>query len=317
MRHPVPGAGSRPCSLSRRHFVQGGLAGLFLAALGAAAAEHGVLSPAAAYVGGRILRRVDPQGLPAAGPDTFGPMTFFVFPVAVAASPFDIYIADAGLSALFRYDPMLDAMMVMPGVRVTQQTRISAVQDGSVVLVEGRLGVPRRYSRIGRLMQTIDPQNTGSHFDDIVVDASSGRYLGLDRVQRRIEEIQPLGRSSAILAEDLLPQLPGAMALDKQTLYVAGQDCQCVVAIDLFKRDKHVLAEDITQASALAAGEGWLVIADNVERILRIYRDNILRGDPTYESLKLVNPQGFAIARGTLYVADPGARRVATFHLRP
>jgi hypothetical protein len=176
--------------------------------------------------------------------------------------------------------------------------------------------VPRRYSRNGRQLQTIDPQNTGSRFDDIVVDPSSGRYLGLDRVQRRIEEIHPTGRSGALIADDLLPALPTALALDKQILYAAGQDCQCVVAIDLFKREKHILADDIGQASALAAGDGWLVVADHAERIVRVYRDNILRGDPSYESLRLVNPQGFAIARGTLYVADPGARRIATFRLR-
>lgn len=329
MRHRDPGAGKRPFAsaaaaavsshlpFSRRRFLGAGLAAFALAAAGPGrAAEPALLTPAQSVAGGRLLRRVDAQGLPAPGADAFGPMTFFVFPVAVAATPFDLYVADAGLGALFRYDAMLDGMFAVPGVRVTQQTRIAAVHDGSVVVSEGRLGAPRRYDRGGRLLQAFEPQNTASRFDDIAVDPASGRYFGLDRLQRRIEEVQPLGRSSSILPEGLLPRLPGALAVDGQTLYAAGQDCQCVVAIDLFRRAAQVLAEDLTQAGALAAGEGWLVVADPVERVLRVYREQALRGDASFAALHLVNPQGMAIARGQLYVADAGARRVAVFRLK-
>lgn len=317
MKQAARGAGKPSHNAFRRSLLQGGLAGILLAAVGVAAGEASVITPAMNYMGARILRRVDPNGMPSFQPDAFGPMTPFVFPVAVAASPLDIYIADAGLGTLFRYDPAMDAMMAVPGVRVTQQTKIAAVQDGSVVVVEGQRGNPRRFSRAGRLVQNIDPQNTGSRFDEIAVDSSTGRYLGLDRVSRRIEEVHPLGRSSVILAEDLLPRLPGAIALDDRMLYAAGQDCQCVVAIDLSRRDSSILVEDVAQVTALAAGEGWLVVADNVERVLRIYRDRILRGDPDYDALGLVNPQGLSISRGILYVADPGTRRVASFRLRP
>lgn len=317
MKQAAQGAGKPSHNPVRRRLLQGGLAGVLLATIGVAAGETSVITPAMSYMGARILRRVDPQGIPSFQADTFGPMTPFVFPVAVAASPLDIYIADAGLGALFRYDPTMDAMMAVPGVRVTQQTKIAAVQDGSVVVVEGHRGAPRRFSRAGRLLQNIDPQNTGGRFDEIAVDSVTGRYLGLDRVSRRIEEVHPLGRSSVILGEELLPRLPGAMALDGQMLYAAGQDCQCVVAIDLARRDRSILVEDVSQATVLAAGEGWLVVADNAERVLRIYRDRILRGDPDYDTLGLVNPQGMSISRGVLYVADPATRRIASFRLRP
>lgn len=317
MRQAAPGAGEHPSSLARRRLLKAGLAGaLMSSAFGAAAGEASVLIPAMNYVGARLLRQVDPLGMPNFRPDTFGPMTLFVFPVAVAVSPLDIYVADAGLSTLFRYDPSLDAMAPVAGVQVTRETRIAAVQDGSVVVAEGRLGPPKRISRAGRQLQTLNPLNTGSRFDDIVVDTITGRFIGLDRIRRRIEEVQPLGRSSTILPEDLLPMLPSAMALDGQTLYAAGQDCRCVVAIDLLRRDRQVLVEELVQVSAIAAGDGWLVVADNVERILRVYRNGMLRGDPAYESLALLNPQGLSIARGTLYVADAGARRIASFRLR-
>lgn len=300
----------------RRLFLKGGLSGLLLLPFRFAVADSPVISPAMSYAGARLLRRVDRQGMPDLRAEAFGPMTFFVFPVSVAAGPFDIYVADAGLSAVFRYDPALDAMMVVPGIRATQQTRLSAAPDGSVLVAEGRHAVAQRYSRNGRLMQTIDPLNTASRFDDILMDPKTGRYLGLDRVQRRIEEVHPLGRAGNSLPVDMLPLLPTAMALDDTILYAAGQDCGCVVAIDLFRRNSQVVVEDVVQVIAMAAGEGWLVVADNAQRLVRIYHNGVLRADPSYESLQLFNPQGLSIFRGMLYVADAGNRRIAAFRLR-
>ncbi|HEY9192768.1 MAG TPA: hypothetical protein VIO81_07825, partial [Methyloversatilis sp.] len=76
-------------------------------------------------------------------------------------------------------------------------------------------------------------------------------------------------------------------------------------------------AEDLGNVTALAAGDGWLVVADGMERQLRVYRDGVLRADPGFADLRLVNPQGMAVMNRLLYVADPGSRRIATFRLNP
>lgn len=280
-------------------------------------AEAPLLVPLAIHAGGRLLRRVDAQGIPAMTPDAFGPYTFFIFPVAVAVGPMDIFVADAGLGVLFRLDPAMDAMATIPGVQVSQQTRIAALVDGSVVVTDGRLGVPRRYSRGGVLLQRFQPVNTGSRYEDFAVDGGSGKIFGLDRIQRRIEEIQPLGHAASLLPENLLPALPGAMAVDANTLYVFGQDCRCIQRVDLFNGERQNLVEQIGQVAALAAGDGWLAYIDPVERTLRIYRNGALRLDSGFESLKLANPVGLSIARNVLYIADAGSRRVLTYRLRP
>jgi hypothetical protein len=122
------------------------------------AAAGGVINPGQSYPGARLLQRMNPAGMPEMRPDTFGPMTLFVFPIAVAATGMDLYIADAGLGALFRYDPSLDSMAAIPGVRITQQSRIAALPDGSVVVANGSAAPARRFARGGRAMQGIDPQ---------------------------------------------------------------------------------------------------------------------------------------------------------------
>lgn len=255
--------------------------------------------------------------MPEMRPDAFGPMTLFVFPIAVAATGMDIYIADAGLGALFRYDPGLDSMAAIPGVRITQQSRIAALPDGSVVVANGSAAPARRFARGGRAMQGIDPQLGAAFYDEVVGDANSGRFYGLDRVQGRLEEIMPHGRGATVLPPGLVPDLPQSMAMDNRRLYVAGRGCGCVVAIDLFGgRSKEIVAEDLVNVGAMAAGDGWLVVADGMERQLRLYRDGALRADPGFAELRLVNPQGMSIANNMLYVADPGSRRIASFRLR-
>lgn len=304
--------------LARRRFLLATIGGSALLTAGLAGAKGKVLLPGPSYMGARLLQRVNETGFPEMRQENFGPMTMFVAPVAVAVSPFrDIYIGDAGLSALFRYDPMQDAMSVVRGVRVTQQTHLAALSDGSVVVANGGAQPASRYSRSGRLMQTLDPQLGSAYYDEVVVDSTSGRYFGLDRVQRRLEEIMPHGRGATVLPEGLLPEQPIGMAMDGQMLYVAGRTCQCVVAIEMFaSRATSIVAEDAGQISALAAGDGWLVTADARDRVIRVYRQGALLADPEFAALGLLEPRGMAIANQTLYIVDTVARRLLTFRMR-
>jgi sugar lactone lactonase YvrE len=151
----------------------------------------------------------------------------------------------------------------------------------------------------------------------VAIDATSGRYYGLDRVQGRLEEIMPHGGGAILLPAGLLPQVPLGMAIDGKTLFVAGRACQCVVAIDLFaSRDVTIVAEEAGEISALAAGAGWLAVADGREKVLRLYRAGALAAEIDFPSLRLADPRGMAIANQTLYVADAGSRRLVTFRMR-
>lgn len=311
-----PGAGEH--SPQRRRLLQAALGGGALLGAGFAAAEPRVLLPGPAYMGARLLLRVNEAGFPDPRLDSFGPMTLFVAPGAVAVSPQrDIYVADAGLGTLFRYDPMLDAMSAIRGVRVTAQTRLAALPDGSVIVANGGAVPASRFTRSGRLLQTLDPQLGSAYYDEVAVDPASGKYYGLDRVQRRLEEVMPHGRGATVWPEGLLPELPIAMAIDGQQLYVAGRTCQCVAAIELFAgRDLKVVVEEAGQVSAIAAGDGWLVLADARDRVLRVYRQGKPVAESGYQALGLLEPSGLAIAQQTLYVADVVGRRIATFRMR-
>jgi len=302
----------------RRRFLLAALAGAAALATGPARAKGKVLTPGPAYMGARILQRIGETGFPDTRPESYGPMTLFVAPVAVAVSPMhDIYVADAGLAALFRYDPTQDAMSVVRGARVTQQTRLAALSDGSVVVANGGAVPASRHTRTGRLVQMLDPQMGSAYYDEVVVDSNSGRYFGLDRVQKRLEEIMPHGQGASVLPDGTLPEQPVTMAMDGPVLFVAGRACQCVVAIEMFaSRPMSIVAEDLGQVTALAAGGGWLVVADGRDRKLRVHFRGALLAEPDFASLGLVEPRGMAIANQTLYIVDMAARRLLTFRMR-
>ena len=274
----------------------------------------GLLVPLRSITGGRIVLQSSPTGMPMAQ-DGLGAMTQFVFPVAVAADSFNLYVADAGVRRLYRYDPLIDAMAVVPGVVVTPQTRLALGRDLSIYVASPGSAPLRRYDRGGRLLMEIDPQLGAARYDDVAVDRDSGTIFGLDRSFGRLEEINPLGRSATLLSDEILADLPSAIAWDERQIYVGGAHCGCVVALAPGTRERSVVASGFRQPSALAARDGWLVVLDKLERKLSVFYRGEARGSVGVETLGLFDPQGLALAGGMLYVADGAGRRVAIFRV--
>jgi hypothetical protein len=277
-------------------------------------APRGALTPVQSLHGARLMPRVGPGGTPVPH-DGFGPLTFFVFPVAVAASPFATVIADAGAGRLYRYDPAVDAMAVVPGALVTPQTRLALGPDGSVYVANRGSAPVRRYDRDGRLLQEIVPYPGGAAYGDIAIDGVNGMVYALDQGLGRVEEVHPLGRSATLLAEELMYGPPTAIAWDDRRLYLAGVHCGCVVAVSPLERTRTLVAQGLRRPAALAAGDGWLAVLDTAARKLSLFRHGLPYADATTESLRLIDPQGIALSGGLLYVADAAGRRVAVFRI--
>lgn len=274
--------------------------------------------PGAVITGARLVTRANLTGFPDSGNEMLGPITQFVFPVAVAVSASgEIYIADAGSGRLFRLDPVMNVMVQVGGARVTQQTRIVVDADGSVLVANGGAVPVARIGRSGQVVQRIDPQLGAAYYDEVCVDRNSGKVYGLDRVQRRIEEIMPHGLGGVVVSERLMPDQPGAMAMDGQTLFIVDQGCGCVIAIDLFgSGQRSLFADGFGRVLALDANEGWVAVVDAGLRKVRIWFQGVFEGEASFEMLNLLDPRGMSIARHTLYIADGAGRRVLTYRLR-
>ncbi|MBI2307344.1 MAG: hypothetical protein HYU78_08580 [Rhodocyclales bacterium] len=329
MRHPDRDAGSVPRpDRGRRRALGLAIAAAVAVVTGCSptsgrrpdlhpAASSSLIVPLRSIAMARLILRVNQAGMPTFEAGGFGGFTPLVFPVAVAASTLDIFIADAGTGRLYRYDPTVDAMAIIGGATITGQTRLAASPDGSIVVSDPAAGAALRFDRAGNLLQRIDARLGAARYDDIAVDPESGRYVALDRLQQRLEEVHPVGRSGVVLVDRQLPDGPTGIALDRRVIYVGGRHCACVVAIDPATGRQTTVIDELKEVGPLAAGGGWLVVADRVQQHLFIHRDGMLRGEPSFAELKLANPQGLAIVNDTLYVADGNGRRVAVFRLKP
>lgn len=323
MNHLAPGAGSAARRILLRAAAAGtawALGGGLMSGCGqiprsavAPALPRGGLTLVQSLQGARLMLNVGPGGIPSPRLG-LGPMTLFVHPVSVAASPFALYIADAGVGRLYRYDPMFDAMAIVAGAVVTPQTRLALGPDGSVYIANRGATPLRRYDREGRLLVEIAQSGAGS-YADIAVDGGNGVIYGLDSAMGRVEEMHPLGRSATLLADGGMSGPPTALAWDSRRLYLAGVHCGCVVAISPQDGVSTLLAQGLRRPVALAARDGWLAVLDSGERKVMLYYRDQPYAEASVEALRLIDPQDIALSGGQLYIADAAGHQVAIFRM--
>lgn len=267
------------------------------------------LAPGFGFNGARLIRRMDAGGN--AMLHDIGPWMPLTFPVAVAPTQLDVYVADAGSGQLLRYDRALDAIAVMPGLRVTPTTRIRAGSDGSVYVLESGIGEIRRYTRGGRPLPALLPQRTASMYVDFTVDQLTGKAYAVDSAYSSIDEIQPLGN---IAIEFQRVDESGPVASDGRSLYVAGSRCGCVTRYMNGRIVQRYGAGKLRQPRALAHAGGLLWALDAAERgVLMVHDEGVEVLAPN--SLGLLQPEGIGAAPGQLWVADAAGRRVASFNV--
>lgn len=301
-----PVAGSRRRWLAAAGIFLLGACGGSSVAPAAGTPARPALHPVRGLLGARIALKVDAMGTPL--PGAYGPYQPFVFPVAVAVGPLDIFIADAGVGRIFRYDRALDALFVMPG-RAHHGTRLQAGSDGSVHVLDPPGAEISRYGRAGNVLPALLPAVPTSSYRDFAVDPVTGRGFAIDVANLRIDRIEPHGR----LAVPEIERHQGtALAIDRGSLFLADAGCRCIVEW----RDGRVLRElapgELSQPRALAADRGRLYALDAFDRsICIVFAGGVLRMRP--EELGLVAPEAIAAAEGLLYVADGAGHAIAVF----
>lgn len=314
MRHRAPGAGS---ASQRGGRPLAGIACALALALPAAVEGARPLVAERAYDGGRVVRQTDAFAMPQPMPGGM-PYRQFVAPVSLAAAPGIFYVADAGLGAVFRYDTRTDLMAPVAGIVANSHTRLAIAPDRSLVVTEGR-GPARRFFPDQRPPQFLRSAFPGVSYDVVAVDGARGAIYGLDIVQRRIEQIQPIGTGTTVFDWALVPPGINGLAAGNGVLYATSPDCACVLALDTLgpPRAWRAVAAGFGRVVALAAHEDWLAIIDGGERRLVVLKAGNPHLDIALAELGLIDPQSLAIRDGELYVADPAARRVVRYRLWP
>lgn len=301
-----------PVAGSRRRLLKAGAALLAVAAggrLAAAPRGEAALEPLFAIPGARLVTRVDIGGN--AMPGDVGQYVPLVFPVAAAASFNDIYIADAGVSRLYRYDRALDAMAVMPEPRIGTTTRLQAGPDGSIYVLDTFASEIRRYTRGGRPLPSLQPRLGTSRYAAFAVDPLNAKVYAVDSAHLTIDEIQPLGQLS--IQYQRLGEA-GPIATDGRGLFVADASCGCVVEWIEGRAGRRFGAGKLRRALSLAIDDRHRIYAvDAFDRsIALVHEEGVESLSPA--SLGLLMPESISTAApGMILVADGAGHRVAAF----
>lgn len=264
------------------------------------------LLPAFGLPGARLLVGHGAGGV--AAQRAFGPYQGFVFPVAVAATGLDLYIADAALGRIFRYDRGYAAMAVMP-VAASSTTRLQAGGDGSLYVLDAAGSGIHRYGRDGQALPVTHPLSPTSRYLDFALDAVSGRAFALDANHARIDRIEPLGRIAIPETESVSGT---AIATDGRSLFVADAGCACVQEYRDGRFLRRWAAGEIRQPRALAAERDRLYLLDGFDRSIAVVHPGGVER-MSAANLGLVAPEAITAHGGQLYVADGAGHSIAVF----
>lgn len=300
-----------PAAGSRRRALKAGLALLAAAGSGCLAdtprRAEAALEPLFVVSGGRLITRVDIGGN--AMPGDLGQYVPLVFPVAAVASFNDIYIADAGVSRLYRYDRALDALAVMPEPRIGTATRLQTGPDGSIYVLDPFASEIRRYTRGGRPLPSLPPRLGTSRYAAFAVDPLTGKVYAVDSAHLFVDEIQPLGQLS--IEFERLGEA-GPVAADGRGLFVADVSCGCVVEWVGGRAGRRFGAGKLHRPLALAVDDRHQIYAVGADRsIALVHEEGVEFIAPA--ALGLQMPESIATAPGMILVADGAGHRVAAF----
>lgn len=296
-------AGRRRCLAAAGAILLGACHGGSVGA-GAGAGPAAPLVPLRGLLGARLLLKTDALGSPL--PGAYGAFQPFVFPVAVAAGPIDIFIADAGNGRLYRYDRSMDAMAVMP-VRAMRGTRLHAGSDGSLYVLDPGAAAIQRYARNGQPLPSLLPSLPTASYREFAVDPATGRGYAVDAANLRIDRIEPQGRLA--LAE-LESTALAPVAYEHGSLYVADVHCRCVIELRDGRERQRLAAGELRQPLAIAVSRGRIYAIDGFDRSLCVvHPGGVERMAPS--TLGLVAPEALAVADGLVYVADGAGHSVA------
>lgn len=272
--------------------------------------NDGPLQAQFTLAGARLIARMDSAGGVAF--DAIGQYVPLIFPVAVAASFNDIYIADAGAGRLYRYDRALDAMAALPEARVTPSTRLHAGADGSVYVLDTFSSEIRRYSRGGQALPTLRPRLATSRYSGFTLDPISGKAYVLDSAHLVIDEIQPLGQFSVDIQR--LDEA-GPIATNGRALFVANSRCGCIVEWLQGRPGRIFGAGQLRQPLSIAIDGLQLYAIDGADRSIALVHEEGVEHLPA-ASLGLLAPESLSAGNGMIWIADGAGHRIVAFRPR-
>lgn len=248
------------------------------------------------------------------------------YPVGVAARGNDVYIADAGLHQILRYDRARETLSVfapLRGISANQTVGLFVARDQSLLIANPAESRVVLLDRTGRARQVfVDDFNLARPFAVIALDAR-GEVWVADGLHNHIVVFSSLGRSLRVidLGTRALLRRVGAMGMGAKGIYLSDRGARKLVLIsaeDAEQIEPRDLPFD-TGAIALDA-DNRLFVAGVTDDTISVLVDGVAVarvGGSGAGPLQFNQITALAFDENLLYVADSLNARVQVFLVGP
>jgi DNA-binding beta-propeller fold protein YncE len=271
-----------------------------------------------------------PQGLPAQMNSPHGADYIALRrPAAMSARGNDIYLLDAGLRRIFRYDnfqqtltPFATTLSVEAGMS------IYAAPDMSVYVTDPAHERVLHFNWDGTPLPPLVSRGNLARPVSVVVDELNGQVLVADSLFDRIIAFDSLGMTLSVFKPQQVLSI-AAMATGPDGIYVVDRLAKQIVVLGWDGTFRYAFGADaLSEPGAIAVGRDNLVfISDNFDYTIRVYRGQRTKGKNFVLADKIggvgVAPGSFngigglATADDLLYVADSLNARVQIMLINP
>ena len=280
-----------------------------------------LMTPMWTLAGGQVVEGMAPGGMPSAFAPTRGYQPF-VRPVAAAAQGPDVYVADAGTGAIWRYDLTLQRMAPLPGVRALVGTKLAVGADRSLYVLDPTGRRVLQFANDGRPLATLgDALNLGRPVG-LAFDPR-GRVLIADGMFQQLVAFHAFGGTPYVLPlrarEARQARNLAGIAADAQGLYLSDLVCHCVLHATLEGEIIERYGEEhLEMPGAIAAdGMGRVFVVDNLDGALRVFEGGGLAYELKPAEVGLVRIDDVWIGEGIIVLSDGMGARVQVARLVP
>lgn len=291
------------------------------AGLGIAAALmlSGCATPATATALGELLRPLTelagarPGALSGSAAERDGYIRLR-YPTAVSARGNDVYLVDAGLRRIFRYDSAQQTLARFTTLTPDAGTSVYAAPDLSVYVIDPARGQVLHFTRGGIPLPSLSSTGNLARPVSVAADEGGGRVLVACGLYDQIVVFNSLGRPLSVIKPQQVRAV-AAIALGPDGIYVVDRLARQVVVLERDGAFRHAFgAGELIEPGAIAVSRDNLVfVGDNFDHTVKVYRDGLLvskAGGAGAAPDSFSGIAGLAVDGSLLYVTDSQNARV-------
>lgn len=198
------------------------------------------------------------------------------YPTAVSARSNDVYLVDAGLRRIFRYDRAQQTLARFTTLTPDAGTSVYAAPDLSVYVIDPARGQVLHFTRDGVPLPSLSSPGNLARPVSVAVEEVGGRVLVADGLYDQIVVFNSLGRPLSVIKPQQVRAV-AAIALGQDGIYVVDRLARQVVVLELDGTFRHAFgAGDLIEPTAIAVSrDGLVFVGDNFSRTVKAYRNEL------------------------------------------